>query len=156
MNVLRNKGAPRNRMEINPVFEKINRFKILGEVISGQDPTRLSFHLVKRNKKQFRSRFGGICLYPSIQETEAWRSLNSRSAWYTEQVPGQEHLRSRGNHHNQKASEEVIEPGGHLRCQQKAELGGFSQEEEFWDLPKGLMNINKAWQLTGVFVHGGP
>jgi hypothetical protein len=40
-------------MELNPVFKETNRLKILnrikGVVTSGQDPTQLSFHLVKRN-----------------------------------------------------------------------------------------------------------
>jgi hypothetical protein len=45
-------GAPGNRMELNPVFKVINQLKILNRikelVISGQDSTLLSLHLVKR------------------------------------------------------------------------------------------------------------
>lgn len=48
---LRRKGAPGRKMKLSPVFKEINRFRnvIKGVVISGQDPTQLSFQVVKRN-----------------------------------------------------------------------------------------------------------
>ena len=49
---LRRKGAPGSGIELTPVFKGINRFKILNEYrveTSMQDPTQLSFHLVRRN-----------------------------------------------------------------------------------------------------------
>jgi hypothetical protein len=45
-------GAPGSKIELTPVFKGINRFKILNEYrveTSMQDPTQLSFHLVRRN-----------------------------------------------------------------------------------------------------------
>ena len=51
---------------------------------------------------------------PSIQETEACRSLSSRSALSTEKVPKQPSLVSEGNHQNQEAGEDVIEQEGHV------------------------------------------
>ena len=53
---LRRKLAPGSVMELSLVLKEINRFKkslmlsgIKGVVPSGQDPTQLSFQLVKRN-----------------------------------------------------------------------------------------------------------
>lgn len=47
------KGKTGSGMELNLVFKVISRLKILNEikevVTSGQDPTELSYHLVKRN-----------------------------------------------------------------------------------------------------------
>jgi hypothetical protein len=47
------KGIPGSRMEPNPVFKEINKLEILnrikGVVALGQDPTQLSFCLVRRN-----------------------------------------------------------------------------------------------------------
>jgi hypothetical protein len=62
---------------------------------------------------------------PITQETEAWRSLSSRPASSTEQVPEQQSLGSEGNHWKQKADEDVIGQGGHVSTQKAAELGGF-------------------------------
>lgn len=47
------KVVPEIEKELNSVFRKINRLKILkgikGVVTSGQDPTQISFHFIKRN-----------------------------------------------------------------------------------------------------------
>lgn len=49
----RSKGAPGSGKELNPVFNEINRLKVLngikGVVTSGQVPTQISFHFIKRN-----------------------------------------------------------------------------------------------------------
>lgn len=46
------KGAPGSEKELNPVFKEINRLNMLngikGVVILEQDPTQLSFYLLKR------------------------------------------------------------------------------------------------------------
>lgn len=56
---LQRKGAPGGIVELSPVLEKIQSLKerlTLNEikriVTSGQDPTQLSFYLVKRNLKK--------------------------------------------------------------------------------------------------------
>jgi hypothetical protein len=60
------KRAPGSGMELNPVFKEVNKWKLLngikGVVTLGQDPTQLSFHLMKRNKEEYRSRCGSTCL----------------------------------------------------------------------------------------------
>ena len=44
----RRKGASGSGMKLNPAFKEINRLK-MGSGDLRQDPTQLSFHLVKRN-----------------------------------------------------------------------------------------------------------
>ena len=53
---LKNKRASGNRMELSSMFKEINRLieslrlnRIKGVVTSGQDPTELSYKLMKRN-----------------------------------------------------------------------------------------------------------
>lgn len=57
MKILRRKRAPGSRMELSPIFKKINgsRNGIKGVVMSGQDPTQLSFQLVEKTKEKFRA-----------------------------------------------------------------------------------------------------
>jgi len=55
-----------------------------------------------------------VAFSPSTQKAEAGRSLSSRPAWSTEEVPKQPSLGREGNHRTQKAGEDVIEQGGHV------------------------------------------
>ena len=68
---LKRKSLPGSGMELNPEFKEINRLKkssikkeIKGIVIPGQDPTRLIFHLVKRN---YRISWSYTLLIPALQ-----------------------------------------------------------------------------------------
>lgn len=58
MYTTRRKGAPENRMELNPMFKDMQNLKkswmlngLKGVVTSGQDPTHVSFQLVKRKRR---------------------------------------------------------------------------------------------------------
>lgn len=72
--------------------------------------------LNKHNEKELKKGLGSGMLVsainPTTQVTETCRSLNSRQAWSTMQVPEQQSQDSEGNNEKQKSGEDITEKVG--------------------------------------------